>query len=101
MKPTRTYRALRALVATAVIAVVLGLWAHGQVTGRPLDMLWDVVILALVVAAGYTVFGRETMGQAIADAQEMASEGDEGGDVGGARVSETPDEDPRTEGNDG
>lgn len=79
MKPTRPYRAHRAIVATGVIAVVLGLWAHGQLAGESMDMLWDVVVLALLVASGYAVFGQDTMGQAIDDAQDLASE-DAGGD---------------------
>ena len=79
--PTQPYRALRAVVATAVIAVVLGLWARGQLVGEPLDMLWDVVVLALLVASGYAIYGEKTMGQAVDDAQSIAdgsSESDSG-----------------------
>ena len=78
--PTQPYRALRAVVATAVIAVVLGLWARGQLVGEPLDMLWDVVVLALLVASGYAVFGRKTMGQAVEDAQSIADGSSDSGE---------------------
>ena len=74
MKPTRPYRALRAVVGTAIIAVVLGLWAHGQLTDAPMDMLWDVVVLALLIASGYSVFGRRTMDRAVETAQEVAGD---------------------------
>ena len=86
MRPTRPYRALRATVATGVIAVVLGLWAHGQLTSAPMDMLWDVVVLVLLIASGYAVFGRRTMSQAVEDAKDLTddsngSDGDQEGEV--------------------
>lgn len=83
MRPTRPYRAHRAIVATGVIAIVLGLWAHGHWTGSPMDMLWDVVVLALLIASGYAIFGKRTMGQAIADARELAGEADDSEDDDG------------------
>jgi len=85
--PTQPYRALRAVVATAVIAVVLGLWARGQLAGEPLDMLWDVVVLALLVASGYAIYGRQTMGQAVEDAQSIA-DGSSGDDSSGGADSQ-------------
>jgi len=81
MRPTRPYRALRATVATGIIASVLALWAHGQLTGAPMDMLWDVVVLVLLVASGYAIFGRRTMSRAVEDAQKLTDDSD-GGDGG-------------------
>lgn len=78
MRPEQPYRLLRATVGTALIAVVVGLWAHGQLTGAPMDMLWDVVVLALLVASGYSVFGRRTMDAAVETAQEL--QGEQGGE---------------------
>ncbi len=83
MKPTQPYRAWRAIVGTAVIVTVLGLWTHAHLAGQPLDMLWDVVVLALVIASGYAVFGRRTMQSAVQDAQEIAGDGSEEDDETG------------------
>ncbi|OYR53593.1 hypothetical protein DJ73_07225 [Halorubrum sp. Ea1] len=73
--PTRPYRALRAGVGTLVILVVLGLWVRGQIVGDPLGTLWDVVVLALLLASGYAVYGPRTMSNAVEDAQELSDGG--------------------------
>ncbi|OYR54330.1 hypothetical protein [Halorubrum halodurans] len=73
--PTRPYRALRAGVGTVVIATVLALWVRGQIVGDPLGTLWDVVVLALLLASGYAVYGRRTMTTAVEDAQELSEGG--------------------------
>ena len=83
MKPTQPYRAWRAIVGSVVIATVIGLWAHAHLTGTGPDMLWDVVVLALVIASGYAVFGRRTMQSAVQDAQDIASDGTEEDDATG------------------
>ncbi|GGK74628.1 hypothetical protein [Haloarcula sebkhae] len=70
-RPQRPYRALRATVGTAVIATVTALWAHGQLTDNPLGTLWEVVILAIVIAAGFAVFGRRTFGAALDEAEQV------------------------------
>lgn len=67
----RPYRALRAVVGTGVIALVVALWAHAQLTGDPLGTLWDVVLLALLIASGIAVFGRRTMTTALEEAQDV------------------------------
>ena len=71
MRPTRPYRALRATVGTVAIGLVLGLWAHARLTGGSLSTLWEVVVLAIVIAGGYSVFGRRTMSAAMDHAQEL------------------------------
>jgi len=76
MRPQRPYRALRAGVGTVVILSVVGLWVHGQLTGRPLGTLWDVVALAIVIAAGIAVFGRQTFTTALDEAEQVS--GDDG-----------------------
>lgn len=76
-RPQQPYRALRAGVGTVVILTVVGLWAHGQLTGQPLGTLWDVVALAVVIAAGFVVFGRETFGAALDEAQDVQGGGDD------------------------
>jgi uncharacterized protein (DUF58 family) len=76
--PQRPYRALRAGVGTVLIGVVIALWAHGQLTGQPLGTLWDVVILALLIASGMAVFGRRTFGAALEEAEKVS--GDDGED---------------------
>lgn len=97
MSPTRPYRTLRALVGTGAVALVLALWAHGQLTGDPLSTLWEVVVLAIVIAGGYAVFGESTMSAAMDDAQDLTDGGGEGDDSRDASTAETPDDDPRGE----
>jgi hypothetical protein len=80
--PTRPYRALRAGVGTVVITVVLGLWTYGKYTGEPLGAMWDVVVIALLIASGIAVFGRKTMTAGLDEAQDVAGQsGTEEGDV--------------------
>jgi len=50
-------------------------------------MLWDVVVLALLVASGYAIYGRQTMGQAVEDAQSIA-DGSSGDDSSGGADSQ-------------
>jgi len=69
--PQRPYRALRAGVGAAIIATVTGLWAYGQLYGTPLGTLWEVVMLAIVIAAGFAVFGKDTFGAALDEAQDV------------------------------
>ena len=71
MKPQRPYRALRAFVGTVVLLVTFGLWAYAQLSGQGLGTLWDVVALAIVIAAGYAVFGKRTFGAALEEAQDV------------------------------
>jgi hypothetical protein len=78
-----------------VILIVVAMWAHGQLTGNPLSTLWEVVVLAIVLAGGYSVFGHSTMSAAIDDAQEIADGSDGGEDDGQPTVAETPETDPR------
>lgn len=83
MRPARPYRALRAGVGAVVILSVVGLWAHGQANGAPLETIWQVVMLALVFASAYSVFGRRTVENAVETAQELQG-GDTEGDDGDA-----------------
>jgi len=71
MVPTRPYRALRALLGTAVIATIVGLWAHAQLTGGRMGTLWEVVMLALVLASAIAVFGRRTVEAAVEASQQL------------------------------
>ena len=93
--PTRPYRALRAGVGAGVVLVVVAMWAHGQLTGDPLSTLWEVVVLAIVLAGGYSVFGHSTMSAAIDDAQEITDGSDDSDGDGQSTVAETPETDPR------
>lgn len=77
-RPEQPYRLLRAIVGTVVISAVVGLWIHARLTGSGLGTLWEVVMLALVIAAGYAVFGPDTMSSAVDDAKSLSGEG--GGD---------------------
>ena len=94
--PNRPYRALRAGVGAGVIAVVVGLWAHGQLTGDELGTLWEVVVLAIVLAGGYSVFGHRTMNAAVDDAQELADGAGDTDSEDQSEVAETPETDPRS-----
>lgn len=76
MTPTRPYRALRAGVGALVVTAVIALWAYGQVVGDPLGTLWDVVVLAIVLASAYSVYGYETMSAAVDEAQDVAGTGE-------------------------
>jgi len=82
VKPARPYRALASGVGAVVILAVVALWARGQVTGSPLETLWQVVMLALVIAAAYRVFGKQTMDDAMDAAQDLQG-GTDGGDQEG------------------
>lgn len=76
-RPTQPYRALRAFVGTVVIATVVGVWLHARlINGARLGTLWQVVILALVIASGYAVFGPRTMTRAVEDARDLSGEGE-------------------------
>lgn len=74
----RPYRKLRAGVAATVVLATIALWAHGHLTGEPLGTLWDVVVLAFVLASGYAVYGEQTMDSAVETAQEMTDGADAG-----------------------
>jgi len=80
MRPQRPYRALRAGIGAAIIATVTGLWAYGQLYGTPLGTLWEVVMLAIVIAAGFAVFGRATFTAALDEADQVTN--DDGADDG-------------------
>ena len=80
MRPQRPYRALRALVATGILVVIVGLWANAQLTGQRMGTLWEVVMLMLVVAAAIAVFGRRTVQTAVEASQELR-EDNSGGDT--------------------
>jgi hypothetical protein len=74
--PTRPYRALRAVVGAVVIATTVGLWAHGKVVGSELGTLWDVVVIALLIASGIAVFGRDTMTTGLEEAKDVSGQSD-------------------------
>jgi hypothetical protein len=82
MAPKQPYRALRAGFGAVLLALVVGLWAHGQLAGEPMGTLWELVILALVLAGGYSVFGEQTMTSAVDTAQDLQGGGDQEGDDG-------------------
>ncbi|UIP00338.1 hypothetical protein Hbl1158_02915 [Halobaculum sp. CBA1158] len=87
--PKRPYRALRSGVGALVVATIIALWAHGHLTGDPLGTTWDIVVVALVLASGYAVFGRATMSAAVDEAQQLtegsdSGSGEDGGDDGDA-----------------
>lgn len=71
---------LRDLIATVVIATVVALWARAQILSAPMGTLWELVMLILVVASGYAIFGHRIMGQAVDDAQELQGQTDDDSD---------------------
>jgi hypothetical protein len=71
MKPQRPYRALRAAIGAIVVMAVTALWIYGQMAGQPLGTLWDVVMLSIVIAAGFAVFGRRTFSAAVDEAESL------------------------------
>lgn len=81
MKPNKT---LRSLAGFGIITVVVGLWAWSKYSGATaMGSMWDTIVVLLVIAAAYAVFGAETMKEASETAAEVTegsdSEGDEGG----------------------
>ncbi|MBX0350495.1 hypothetical protein [Haloarcula pellucida] len=58
-------------VGTIVIVGVLLVWGRAQILGQSLDMLWQVAMLAILLASGYAVFGQRAMQSAVEDAQEI------------------------------
>lgn len=97
----RPYRALRAAVGTIILLGITGLWAASKLEiVPPLGAMWDVVVLGIVIAGGYAVYGEATMTAAMDDAQEFTGADSDTGPVGesaaeGATVADTPDIDPR------
>lgn len=75
--PQRPYRALRAAIGAGVITVVTAMWVYAQLKGQPLGTLWEVVMLAIVIAAGFAVFGRRTFGAALDEAEQVSGGGDD------------------------
>lgn len=65
---------LRDALGTLVIAVVVTVWVYGKIFGDPLGALWEVTMLAIVIAAAYSVFGRRTMNEAIENAKDLSGE---------------------------
>jgi hypothetical protein len=77
MTPSQVNRVARKLVASIVILTIVGLWAHGQLTGNPLTPLWQLAVLVLALASAIAVFGRRTVDDAVESAQDL-----KGGDQG-------------------
>lgn len=79
MRPQRPYRALRAAIGAIVVLAVVGLWAHAQLQNQPLDMLWQLAALVIVLASVYAVFGKGTFEAATSAAKDLASNESEDG----------------------
>ncbi|MDS0258580.1 hypothetical protein NDI56_04035 [Haloarcula sp. S1CR25-12] len=77
MGPQRPYRALRAGAGAVVLATVVGVWVHSYVTGQQPGTLLQVVYIALVIASGFAVFGRDTFGAALDEAQDVQGGGED------------------------
>jgi len=77
MKPQRPYRALRAAVGAIAVIVVLGVWVRSHLVGEPLDMLWQLAALVIVLAGVYAVFGRSAFQEATKTAKDLAGDGDD------------------------
>ncbi|WP_277540214.1 hypothetical protein [Haloarcula laminariae] len=73
MRPQRPYRALRAGAGAVVLATVVGVWVHSYVTGKQPGTLLQVVYIALVIASGFAVFGRDTFGAALDEADQVTN----------------------------
>lgn len=78
MRPTRPYRVLRVGFAAIVLGLVMSVWVRARLVGEPMDTLWTVVVLGIVIASAYTVFGRQTMENALGTVQDLKGQsGDE------------------------
>ena len=68
---------LRTAIGTAVITAFVSLWIYLEVYASGMGTLWELVMLAIVVASGYAVFGEAIMGSAIDDAQSIQGSADD------------------------
>ena len=62
---------LRTWIGTGVITAFTGLWMYLEVYATGMGTLWELVMLAIVVASGYAVFGEAIMSASIDDAQTI------------------------------
>jgi len=87
MKPQRPYRALRAAVGTVAILALLGIWVHSMYAGQPLDTLWQLAVLIVILGGAVADYGKDTFDQAAQAAKDVAGN-DPSGDGGGAESTE-------------
>lgn len=84
-------KVLRVAIGGIIILGFIGLFGFKLYEGRRVDTLWQIVLLAIVFASGYAVFGEE-FGRGIEQAKEVAAEGDESDDTDGRGESVATDE---------
>lgn len=68
---------LKDAFGAAIISVVVSVWVYSKLYEEPLSVLWELTMLAIVIAAAYSVFGRRTMSSAIDEAKDLAGEKDD------------------------
>ncbi|WP_324757061.1 hypothetical protein [Haloarcula montana] len=70
-------RTIRLAISALIVTATFALWMRARLTAGGMGTLWEVVALAIVIAACYVVFGERIFGSALDEAQEM-QEGDDG-----------------------
>jgi hypothetical protein len=73
-------KSVRIAVGGLILLSFVGLFGFKLFEGQRVDTLWQIVLVAIVFASGYAVFGEE-FGKGIEQAKEVASEGDGGSDT--------------------
>ena len=73
-------RLIRLLLSAAIVATTFAIWVRTRLTGARLSPVFLLLILAIIVAACYVVFGKRLFGDAVDEAKEIrdSSEDDDG-----------------------
>ena len=78
----------RYIISWIIIILVIVHWGYARwVSNSMPDTVWDLLIVAIVVSAGYVVFGEDRFSAAIGEAEDVVDGGgseDEQQDSGGS-----------------
>lgn len=66
---------LKYLVSTAYLIAPGAYWAYNVYRGQPSDMLVWVLVLMLIIASAYFVYGKQTVEDALDTSQELTGTG--------------------------
>ncbi|MFC6973635.1 hypothetical protein ACFQL1_01485 [Halomicroarcula sp. GCM10025709] len=66
-------RLVRLLLSTAIVATTFALWVRARLVGTRLSPFFVLLVLAIIVAASYVVFGKRLFGDAVDEAKEIRS----------------------------
>ncbi|WP_284008045.1 hypothetical protein [Haloarcula pelagica] len=64
-------RLVRLLLSTAIVATTFALWVRARLVGTRLSPFFVLLVLAIIVAASYVMFGKRLFGDAVEEATEI------------------------------